>query len=196
MWQGVSNARRAGGQGQHTVEEALRPASGNAALPRVLFPDEFAEEDVAPTPALTRGRGVFRRAARLVAYGAGGLLASAGLFRLGPVLGAPASLVSAAPPDATLTLSPQEQVNEAADTLALATSAFDLRVQLFQSHQMQCPDLARGLVHVEQRWTEYTVAQAATRVAQDSAHTALDRSLSISVDAVERQFEHSACPRP
>ena len=196
MWQGVSNERRAMGQDQHTVEEALRPASRTAGLPRVLFLDESAEEDAAPPPKLTGRRVVFMRAARLAVLGAAGFLASAGLVRLGPGLGAPASLVSAAEPDARPTLPPQVQVDGAADTLALATSAFDLRVRLFQSHQMQCPDLARGLVLVEQRWTEYTAAQAATWVARDSAHTALARSLNTSVDAAERQFEQSKCPRP
>jgi hypothetical protein len=61
---------------------------------------------------------------------------------------------------------------------------------------MQCPDLARGLILVEERWVEYNVARSALGVAQDSAHTASDRSLYAGVDAIERQFERSKCPRP
>jgi hypothetical protein len=159
-----------------------------------LFPDEFADEDAAPTPALTgRGRG---RAARLAAYGTAGLLAGAGLFRLGSVVASPPSRVSPGEPGAASRLSPQERVDRVADTLALVTGAFDLRARLFHSRQMRCPDLARGLILVEERWTEYNTARAANGAARDSAHTALDRSLYASVDAAEHQFEESACPRP
>jgi hypothetical protein len=184
------------GRRQRDAEGTLRPTLGEAGQARVLFPDEFEEEAAAPAPALTGRRGVGSRTARLAAYVAAGLLVGAGLFRLGSVLALPISRGSAVEPGAPSQLSSQERVDRVADTLALATSAFDLRVRLFQSHQMQCPDLARGLVVVEERWTEYNAARAANGMAQDSAHTALDRSLYAGVDATERQFEQSKCPRP
>jgi hypothetical protein len=194
MWQVVRNVRSAIGGRERPVEEAVRPTSGVPGQARLVFPDEFADEDTAPTPTLPgRVRG---RTARLAAYGAAGLLAGAGLFRLGSVVASPPSRVSRGESGAAPRLSPQERVDRVADTLALATGAFDLRVRLFHRRQMQCPDLARGLVVVEERWAEYNAARAARGVAHDSAHSALDGSLYASVDAAERQFEQSSCPRP
>jgi hypothetical protein len=95
-----------------------------------------------------------------------------------------------------LVLTPQARVDRTADTLGLATTAFDLRLRLFQGRQMECADLARGLVVVEERWAEYSAARAVAGVAQDSAHAAFDRALYAGVDATERQFEQSKCPRP
>jgi hypothetical protein len=124
------------------------------------------------------------------------LLASAGLVRLGSALNSPGPRIAAAQPGALPPLSPQMRLDRVADTLALATGAFDLRQRLFQAHQMQCPELARGLVLVEERWAAYNAARAATGLAPDSTHVALDRFLYASVDATERQFEQSKCPRP
>jgi len=50
---------------------------------------------------------------------------------------------------AAATAPPLEQLDRAADTLALAIAGFDLRAQLFASRQMHCPELTRGLVLVE-----------------------------------------------
>ncbi len=61
---------------------------------------------------------------------------------------------------------------------------------------MQCSDLARGLVVVEERWAEYSAARAGVGTVQDSARITLDRTLYAGVDATERQFERSKCPRP
>jgi hypothetical protein len=194
MWQVVRNVRSAMGRRQRTVEQPPQPPSGQAGQVFLLYPDEFAEESAAR--ALPGSRRVGNRAARLAAYGAAGLLAGAGLLRLGSTLARPASPVPAAELDAVLQLSPQGRVDRVADTLAFATGAFELRVRLFQTHQMLCPDLARGLIVVEERWAEYNAARAASGVAADSAHTALDQSLYAGVDATERQFEESRCPRP
>src|SRR5437899_633406 len=91
---------------------------------------------------------------------------------------------------------PGARLDRAADTLALAIAAFDLRAQLFASRQMQCPELARGLVLVEERWTAYNAVRKDSGVALDSARTARDRNLYADADAVERRFERSRCPRP
>src|SRR2546425_565279 len=79
---------------------------------------------------------------------------------------------------------------------SLAIAAFDLRAQLFASRQMQCPELARGLILVEERWTSYNSVRKENGAPLDSARTARDRALYTDVDGVERRFERSACPRP
>jgi len=87
-------------------------------------------------------------------------------------------------------------VDRAADTLSLAIAAFDLRAQLFASRQMQCSELARGLVLVEERWTSYNGVRKNSGAVLDSARTARDRALYADADGVERRFERSGCPRP
>lgn len=209
MWRVVRNVRsvigrrdRATAAAEESVPSPLalagRPAPapppGTTGQARVLFPDEFSEENEAPAPGSPGGRRP--RTLLFIAYAAAGLLVAAGLVRLGSVLVLPPSRGPAVSPSVTPVVSPQARVDRVGDTLALATSAFDLRARLFQSHQMQCPDLARGLVVVEERWSEYNAARAANGTAADSAHTALDKSLYAGVDATERQFEESKCPRP
>ena len=159
--------------------------------PRVFLPDEFgADQD--------RGRSARRvpvaRIARWAAYAGAGLLAVGGLFRLFAALASPAVPAPGAPP--AMATSPLARLDRAADTLGLAIAAFDLRAQLFASRQMHCPELARGLVLVEERWTAYNGVGKESSVALDSARTARDRALYADVDGVEKRFERSACPRP
>ena len=61
---------------------------------------------------------------------------------------------------------------------------------------MTCFDLGRGMTDVEVRWMAYNVAGGGAPVTRDSARSARDQALYAAVDAVERQFEGSACPRP
>src|SRR2546422_550670 len=89
----------------------------------------------------------------------------------------------------------RERVDRMADTVALTVGAFDLRARLFDGRKMACPDLARGLIDVEERWMSYNVARK-NAAALDSARNARDRSLYSDVDAVERRFERSKCARP
>jgi len=171
---------------------AVSAAPGpNTPPPRVFLPDEFGAEP-APGP-WTPGVPV-ARIARWAAYAGAGLLAVAGLFRLYAALASPAAPAPVAP--AAMATSPLARLDRAADTLGLAIAAFDLRAQLFASHQMHCPELARGLVLVEERWTAYNGVRKESSVALDSARTARDRALYADVDGVEKRFERSACPRP
>jgi len=160
----------------------------------VLLPDQFdggADDSGAwPSSALVG------RIARWAAYAAAGVVLVAGLFRLYAALAAPASTGSSPRTPAALAVTPLERLDQAADTLALAIAAFDLRAQLFATRQMHCPELARGLVVVEERWTTYNSVRKDSGVAFDAARSARDRSLYSDVDGVERRFERSACPRP
>lgn len=183
------------------------PVRAGLPPPRVLLPDQFGDDDVKTRVP----------ARRVAVYGAVGVLAVIGLLRLYTAIAAPTArpvppapaapsplptAVAAAPvsspaagSEATL-VTPQQRVDRAADTLALAIAAFDLRAQLFASRQMQCPELARGLVLVEERWTSYNTARKTSGLALDSSRTARDRALYADADAVERRFERSGCPRP
>jgi len=164
--------------------------------PRVLLPDQFGDA-IGPArhkPSNLSSRA--RRVAQVGAYGAVGLLALAGLFRLYSALASPTS--SSARPSAVevAAATPEARLDRAADTLALAIAAFDLRARLFASRQMQCTELARGLVLVEERWTSYNAARKDGGASLDSARTARDRNLYVDADEVERRFERSGCPRP
>jgi hypothetical protein len=162
--------------------------------PLVFLPDQVGAGRVAkPTVGAVLRRLSQRRAVRFATYGAVGLAVIVGLvrvFRASP----PAPQLLPAPPAVTGT--PLERLDRAVDTLALALAAFDLRARLVASRQMQCPELARGLVLVVERWTAYDAVRKDGGVALDSARTARDRALYADVDAVERRFEASRCPRP
>jgi hypothetical protein len=172
---------------------AVRRA-GSSAQPWVFLPDQFGGGDEG------KGRGAPRvrigRIARWAAYGAVGVLAVAGLLRLYSALVSSASPGSSAGTPAAVAATPVERLDRAADTLALAIAAFDLRAQLFASRQMQCPELGRGLILVEERWTTYNSVRKGGGAPLDSARTARDRALYSDVDGVERRFERSTCTRP
>ena len=172
---------------------AFRRAT-SAASPGVLLPDQFGggADDSGGLP----WGGWVARIARWVAYAAVGVLVVAALFRLYSALASPASTGASPGRPAAMAVTVLERLDQAADTLALAIAAFDLRAQLFVSRQMHCPELARGLVVVEERWTTYNSVRKDSGVAFDAARTARDRSLYSDVDGVERRFERSACPRP
>ena len=164
---------------------------------RVLFPEEAEAED-AP-PALGRRH----RAARVAVYGLLGVLATGALFavfgalRSGPSRGPAAGPGGPGGPgeqgEAAAAIS--ERIDGLADTLALSIAAFDASARLFDSRSAACPDLARGLVAVEERWKTYSIARAAAPML-DSARTARDRALYSDVDAAARRFDRSQCPRP
>jgi len=154
--------------------------------PVVLFPDEFGGR--APWP--------WERIARYAVYGIGGVLAALGLVSLYQLFVPASSPDGPSRAERAAAVSPRERLDPLADTVAIAVAAFDLRARLFEKRQMSCEDLSRGLVQVEERWTAYSRARKAGPYALDSARDARDRTLYGDVDAVERRFERSSCPRP
>jgi hypothetical protein len=175
---------------------ALRRASSSV-QPWVFLPDQFGggDEGKGRWPSAAR----IGRIARGAAYAAVAVLAVAVLVRLYSAADPPASPASLAAPAGSLTAAaatPLERLDRVADTLALAIAAFDLRARLFASRQMQCPELGRGLVLVEERWTTYNSVRKRSGATLDSARTARDRALYTDVDGVERRFERTACTRP
>ena len=169
------------------------PVSGRRAP--VFLPDQVGEGRPTRPPVGAGLRGLWQRGVvRLATYAAVGLFALVTLVRV--TLQSPSA---AAPPTAATVVAaptPQQRLDRAADTLALAIAAFDLRARLFGNRQMQCAELARGLVQVEERWTAYNATRKDGGVVLDSARTARDKALYSDADAVERRFERSACPRP
>ena len=163
--------------------------------PRVLLPDQFGDPigAVQPKPSHLSWA---RRVAYASAYGILGLLAIAGLFRLYSALASPSSPTPRPAAVEGTVASPEARLDAAADTLGLAIAGFDLRARMFASRQMECRELARGLVLVEERWTSYNAARKDASASLDSVRTARDRSLYADADGVERRFERSGCPRP
>jgi len=163
----------------------------------LLFPDE-AEPEAELLPAPAERRLIFKPVVRVAGFAALGIVAAGALFALyraiavGPVSEMEGTVAAAQSPVAVVALG---RIDRLADTVAFALGAFDLRVRLLESRKMTCGDLARGLVDLEERWTAYNAArQSAGRL--DSARTARDRALYADVDAAERRFERSPCPRP
>src|SRR3989449_766053 len=131
---------------------ASLPAVGRAASsvqPWAFLPDQFGGGDEGEGRWASRAR--VGRIARWAAYAAVGALGVAGVLRLYSAGAPPASRGSSPGSRAAVAPTSPEPVDRAADTLALAIAAFDLRAQLFASRQMQCPELARGLILVEER---------------------------------------------
>lgn len=178
---------------------ALRAADFPPPRLLVIPDDDVADADdpgSAPRPAAPRQPRDARRAVRSAVYILVGAVAGAGAFqaatRILPSRSASAPVAHAAAVEVPAPAS----LSALSDTLALAVTSFELRTRLFGAHQMQCPDLARGLILLEQRWTAYNGARRDAGVTLDSIQEATDRSLYARVDQAEGQFERSACPRP
>jgi len=161
--------------------------------PRLLFPEDV-DDSVAPGSPPPMRRTSLERSVRFAGYGVLGLVAAAVLFNVYRARASGPGETVASEREAAA--SPRDLVDRTADTVALAVGAFELRARLFDSRRMACPDLARGLVDLEERWTSYNVARKADAAGLDSAGAARDRSLYADVDAAERLFERSQCPRP
>ncbi len=182
----------------HTEEEVIAasdvaPVAGHGTNTWVLFPDEFEEEPV-PTPE-QRPRWL-QLAARYRWYALAGLVLALGLVGLYLVRSAASSHDPSPTSESAAQFGAAGRLDPWADTVALATAAFDLRVRLFRNRRMTCADLARGLTNMEQSWKAYSLARRDAPALMDSARSARDRSLYADVDAAERVFERSGCPRP
>ena len=161
--------------------------------------DDFAPGDGPPPPPAPRPSRPPRRGLGRATRTAGYLLASAlagagGLYAFNTLVRP--RLAGARLRHAAAEAPPPPLLSSLVDTLSLAVSSFELRTRLFATHQMQCPDLQRGLVLLEERWAAYNGARRGNGIALDSSRDATDRSLYSRVDEAERLFETSACPRP
>ncbi len=81
------------------------------------------------------------------------------------------------------------------DSLAQAVRRYRDRAKLFDNRQIDCRELAPGLVSVEDRLIAYS--RYKTRVSVlDSVLQVTDQILTAGSDSVERHFDRSGCPRP
>jgi hypothetical protein len=171
----------------------MRPPVAPAA--RVLLFDDGLDEAALATESLRRvppRRHSFLPARRLATLGGVGLLAAGALF------GTYRAVASGLPegPGPVRVAATAYVADRLQDTVAFAVQAFDVRARLFAGSKMTCDDLARGLVDVEESWTAYNAARQGVRATLDAAQTAAENHLQNTVDAVERRFGKTECPRP
>lgn len=161
--------------------------------PLLLFDDGPDDED-APLPAPLSRRSLPAPVIKAVRFGALGLVAGASLFGAYRVFASGPDRGTAAN-DNTAIATP-ERLDRLADTVAFAVTAFEIRLRLFDSRKMLCSDLSQGLVDLESRWITLSATRRAAATTLDSARVARDRRLNADVDAAERGFGRTGCPRP
>jgi hypothetical protein len=171
----------------------------------VLLPDEDLDDDerpqAAPSPvAKAPWYQPLLKPAVYVACAIGGALLVAGLSAVistgsGSTDGSRAGGSGAAADPAAIAAT-AAVLDRRADTLALAMTAFDDRMRMFEARQMTCTGLSRGLQQVEDGWLAYNIARRETVGPVDGQREARDRTLYADVRAVERRFERSGCVRP
>jgi hypothetical protein len=189
-----TRAEGAPGSVERPMPVASSDPSSAPAVPRgsrLLYPEEFEQ-----------GRGGRRRRfsfppiSQFVGRTALGVLAALVLFGAYVAFASRPATRAPRPARTVSAAALWAQVDRLGDTVALAVSAFDMRAGLFEARRMGCPDLARGLAAVEDRWAAYNAGWKRLGAAFDSAHQARDRALYSAVDAAERRFERAKCPRP
>lgn len=114
---------------------------------------------------------------------------------------APASAPAAAPtrvppPAPSGAPLPTAQLDQLSDTLARLVRNYQDRARLFDTKQMDCPGLSRGLVAVETIWISYNAERKALTIPLDADRATRDQNLYGAVDSVESHFERSQCDRP
>jgi hypothetical protein len=175
-----------------------RPTSGSAVGRPTQTPKPFA-------PALAPRRhggsgGMIGLVVLLVAVGA-----AAGWYfylRKPPVATAPTqpaggvaltdSLAVAAPAPADSTWLDFDRI---ADSVAATVRVYGDRVRQFGGGQIDCTGLSRGLVAVEDVWTEYNLEKQ-QKPPLGAPRAGRDTTLYATVDSVGRHFDRSGCPRP
>ncbi|MGH7614027.1 MAG: hypothetical protein ACREMW_08315 [Gemmatimonadales bacterium] len=112
----------------------------------------------------------------------------------------PDSLAAAAPNSVTAPASTTVDttwlaVDRIADSVTRAVGVYGERRRQFDGSRIDCTGLSRGLVAVEDVWTDYNVGKKQTPPL-DAPRAERDEILYAAVDSVERHFDRSGCPRP
>ncbi|MBI1967014.1 MAG: hypothetical protein HYS40_03405 [Gemmatimonadetes bacterium] len=100
---------------------------------------------------------------------------------------------STAPPETPPVTARLDQLS---DTLGRLVRNYQDRARLFDTRQMDCAGLSRGLVAVESIWIAYNTERKALPVPLDAQRAARDQTLYSAVDSVESHFDRSQCDRP
>jgi hypothetical protein len=164
----------------------------------VLLLDEDFDDDSLPSTKAPWFRSFMRPAFYLASALVGAIVVTAvlGLLRSGSGSASGSTSGASSPSTGSGLAGVVAVLNRRTDSLALALTAFDDRVRMFEAHQMTCAGLSRGLQQVEDGWLAYNIARKETLAPFDSTREARDRSLYANVRAVERRFERSGCSRP
>ncbi len=164
-----------------------------------FFPDEFQEElgePVLPVPGAGGAGGAGRRWSRVLLYGALAVVVTVGLIGLYALFVPLGPQLAVTSPSETVIDPELLKLDRRADAVAEAVIGYTERARLFDNRQMDCGDLARGLVTVEDNWVAYNTQRRATTTPLDAGRAEKDQSLTTDVDGVERHFERSQCQRP
>jgi hypothetical protein len=182
------------------------PSPASPASPVIFFPDEDdddSDEEDSPRAADASGS---RRWARRALYGLSGLVVAAALVGVyglvaratspgePPPAAAPSPRVAA--PAAPAAPAVPRGLDRLSDAVARAVLGYNERARMFDKEQLDCPDLAVGLVAVEESWMAYNTARRDTSTPLTAPLAARDQDLNTSVDGVERHFDRSQCERP
>lgn len=93
-------------------------------------------------------------------------------------------------------LSEMGRLDQLSDTLSRLARNYQDRARLFNTRQIDCNGLSRGLVDVESVWISYNAQRRALTVPLDADRAARDQTLYSIVDSVESHFDRSQCTRP
>lgn len=188
-----------------TVTRQVAPAAAAAMADRishpVLMPGADLDDEPAPVATVTNApwlRPMLRPAIYIACALAGAVIVTAAFAFLSSDSGAPGGSRSGAnsPAAAGAPAAAVALLDRRADTLALALTAWNERVRMFDARQMTCGGLSRGLQQVEDGWLGYNIARRETLTPFDSTREVRDRTLYSDVRGVERRFERSGCTRP
>jgi hypothetical protein len=89
-----------------------------------------------------------------------------------------------------------QRLDRLGDSVAASVSAYTRVVAPFDSSRMGCAELQQALVTVENLWIAYNARGRAPLGALDVRRASGDEVLYALVDAVDRHFAESGCPRP
>jgi proteasome lid subunit RPN8/RPN11 len=182
---------------------ASPPSPASAASPVIFFPDDDddeSDEEDRPRPPNASGS---RRWARRALYGLSGLVVAAALVGVYGLVARAKSPVEPPPavapsPRAAVPASPAvpSGLDRLSDAVARAVLGYNERARMFAKEQLDCSDLAVGLVAVEESWMAYNTARRDTSAPLAAPLAARDQELTTSVDGVESHFDRSQCERP
>jgi hypothetical protein len=108
----------------------------------------------------------------------------------GPAAGGSLAVATPAPVDSTWL-----DFDRVGDSVGATVREYGDLMRQFGATRIDCTGLSRGLVAVEEIWTDYNVGKKQTPQL-DASRATRDQALYESVDDVERHFDRSGCPRP
>ena len=88
------------------------------------------------------------------------------------------------------------RLDQLSDTLTRLVGNYQERARMFETRQIDCSGLSRGLVAVESIWISYNAQRRTLTAPLDADRAGRDQALYTAVDSVESHFDRSQCDRP